>query len=181
MKLKAEDLLKELETYTKQNIETAEKLKQLDLDTLQKRANPSTWNALECFEHLNMYGVFYNPEIKNRIENAKHSFVDEFKSGMIGNYFAKSMLPNEKQSKMKTYLDKDPKYKELDKNTISVFIKQQEEMLKILKSCRKVNLTKTKTAISISTVLKLRLGDTLRVVIYHNIRHIEQAKRAVGI
>jgi len=43
--------------------------------------------------------------------------------------------------------------------------------------CAKVDIGKTKTAISISKWIKLKLGDTLRVVIYHNQRHMAQAKR----
>ncbi len=52
-------------------------------------------------------------------------------------------------------------------------------LLDVLDMSKKVNLTKTKTGISISKWLKLRLGDTFRVVIYHNQRHILQAKKVL--
>ena len=38
------------------------------------------------------------------------------------------------------------------------------------------NLTKVKTSITISNWIKLRLGDTFRFVIHHNLRHVVQAK-----
>jgi hypothetical protein len=47
----------------------------------------------------------------------------------------------------------------------------------LLDKAKNVSLGKTKTGISISKLIKLKLGDTFRFVIYHNIRHIEQAKR----
>ncbi len=55
-----------------------------------------SWSILECLEHLNLYGDFYIPEIKNRIESSKTLPKENFKSRILGNYFAKSMLPKEK-------------------------------------------------------------------------------------
>ena len=40
-----------------------------------------------------------------------------------------------------------------------------------------LDLNKIKTAISISKWIKLKLGDTFRVVVYHNERHIKQANK----
>ena len=67
----------------------------------------------------------------------------------------------------------------LSKRTVDKFIEQQKKMLKLLDAARKVSLNKTKTSISIIPVVKLKLGDTLRVVIYHNDRHLAQAQRSV--
>ena len=54
-------------------------------------------------------------------------------------------------------------------------VNQQKRMLDLLDQSRKVNLNKIKTGITIANWIKLRLGDTFRVVIYHNQRHIVQA------
>lgn len=45
------------------------------------------------------------------------------------------------------------------------------------KNQKNIDLNKTKTAISISKWFKLKLGDTFKVVIYHNERHIAQARK----
>ncbi|MGB3549023.1 MAG: hypothetical protein WBA17_18760 [Saprospiraceae bacterium] len=42
-------------------------------------------------------------------------------------------------------------------------------------------MNRTKTAVSITKLIRLRLGDTLRVVVYHNQRHVAQALRAAGM
>ena len=44
---------------------------------------------------------------------------------------------------------------------------------------KNVNLDKIKTAISISKLIRLKLGDTFRVLIYHNERHIKQAEKVL--
>ena len=83
----------------------------------------------------------------------------------------------EKLNKMKTFKDKNPLGSKLDKSTIERFISQQEQVLNLLDKSRKIDLSKTKTAISISKLIKLRIGDTFRVVIYHNERHLVQAEK----
>lgn len=85
------------------------------------------------------------------------------------------MLPKEKLNKMKTFQSMNPAGSQLGTEVLEKFLKQQEELLALLEKAKTVDLAKTKTAISISKLIKLRLGDTFRVVIYHNYRHIVQA------
>ena len=103
----------------------------------------------------------------------------KFKSGFIGNKMALSMRPGEEGTKMKTFKNMNPIGSKLDRRIIDTFIRQQQETLVLLERCRTVNLSKLKTGITLTKFIRLRLGDTLRVVIYHNQRHIEQAERVV--
>lgn len=177
MAIKSEKLIQDLIERTRININQAEKFKNLPTEKLNWRVAQESWSILECFEHLNLYGDFYIPEIKKRIENKNKLSKENFKSGFFGNYFAKSMLPKERMNKIKTFKNKNPICSKLDKTTIERFISQQEEMLNLLDKSRKIDLNKTKTAISISKLIKLKIGDTFRVVVYHNERHIVQANK----
>ena len=125
-----------------------------------------------------MPGDFYLSEIEKRIKTSGHPAEPTFKAGLLGDYFAKMMLPGEKMKPMKTLKSANPNGSKLDKGTIEKFITQQKKMLNLLNSGRSVSLNKTKTSISIAPMLKLKLGDTFRVVIYHNERHIVQANKA---
>lgn len=176
MKIKTESLILDLIERTRQNINQVEQLSQLTEKELNKKKNQVTWSVLECIEHLNLYGEFYIPEIEQKIEQSKTDPDQLFKSGVLGNYFAKSMLPSKKMRKIKTFKDKNPNGRKLNKRTLKRFLEQQKQILELLNKSRKVNLNKTKTAISISKLPKLKLGNTFRVLIYHNQRHIEQAK-----
>jgi hypothetical protein len=177
MTIPSEKLIQDLIERSRINIKKAEKLNLLSIEKLNWRAEKNSWSILECVEHLNLYGEFYIPEIKKRIENSKNQPKENFKSGFLGDYFAKSMLPKEKLNKMKTFKDKNPIGSKLDKSTIDNFILQQEQILNLLEKAREVDLNKTKTAISISKWIKLKMGDTFRVVIYHNERHLVQANK----
>ncbi len=180
MKIKSDALINDLIARTEQYIRDAEQLKKTEPTDLNKRNGPNQWSALECIQHLNLYGEFYLPEIIKRIQESRHDTELIFKSGWLGNYFAEMMLPKEKLNKIKTFKDNNPLGSQLDISTIDRFIKQQHQMIEMLEQSRKISLTKTKTAISISRWIKLRLGDTFRVVIYHNQRHIKQAYRAIA-
>ncbi len=179
MKIFSEELIADLKERTRQNYILAEKFKMLPLDELNWRTEPDSWNVLECIEHLNYYGNFYLPEIEKRIGRSKYEPEKIFKSGVFGNYFAKMMLPKEKLKKIKTFRNQDPKGKILNKEVIDRFLDQQQKLLELLKKAKKVSLTRTKTSISISKWIKLRLGDTFRVVVYHNERHILQANNVL--
>lgn len=181
MKMKQEVLIEDLRERTKQVLNSAEQYNQLSLQALNYKVNPESWSVLECIEHLNLYGEFYIPEIEKQISKFKTQQSTYFKSGLLGNYFAKSMLPKEKLNKMKTFKDKNPIGSELDKSTLERFIGQQKEMLNLLNKARQVNLNKVKTGVSIANWIKLKLGDTLRVVIYHNQRHIVQSNKILAL
>jgi hypothetical protein len=172
-------LIKDLEEKTGIIISKAEHLLTLSTQALQQRPADGGWNALECIEHLNRYGEFYLPEIRKRIAQSPFPPSATFKAGMLGNYFAKSMEPKAGTRKMKTFKDKDPIHTSLNRQCIETFIEQQHEMLALLESARRVDLSRTKTSISISRLITLKLGDTLRFVINHNERHIAQALAAL--
>jgi len=177
MKFSTSELLDELKNRTKQHLHFAETLSLKSDNDLNFRTLAGSWSTLECLEHLNRYGDFYIPEISRSISSANKSPQSYFKPGILGNYFAKSMLPKEKLNTMKTPKTMNPIHSQLNKGVIDIFMKQQENLLELLEEAQYVDLGKVKTSISISKMIKLKLGDTFRFVIYHNARHIEQVKR----
>lgn len=180
MKINSEALLNDLAERTRQNLNEAEKLAQNPVATLNWRENTENWSVLECIEHLNLYGDFYLPEIEKKIQNSRFKTPAAiFKSGLLGNYFAEMMLPKENLKRIKTFKDKDPIGSDLKKDAIWRFIDQQKFCLNLLNAARAVDLNRTKTAISITKLIRLRLGDTFRVLIYHNQRHVVQAAKVM--
>jgi len=175
--MQSEKLLQSLIEQTKHIINQAEKLKSYDLHTLTWKADPTSWSILECLEHLNLYGDFYLPQIEDKIKNSSTQSEPEFKSGWLGDYFAKSMLPKEKLNKMKTFKDKNPLNAKLDERVIDRFIGQQIKLLDLLSLSGNVSLNKIKISTSISKLIRLKLGDTFRFYINHMIRHMKQVDK----
>nr|WP_062056308.1 DinB family protein [Aquimarina longa] len=179
MTIASNELIEDLIDRTLKNIKAAEQFNQFTIEHLNKKNTPKSWSILECLEHLNLYGDFYLPEIEDRIVKSEQKSTAVFKSGFLGDYFAKSMLPKEKLNKMKTFQDKNPINSDLDKKCIHRFILQQQKTIELLNLASKKDLNKIKTSISISKWIKLKLGDTFRILIYHNDRHIVQANTII--
>ncbi|MDR4954683.1 DinB family protein [Chryseobacterium sp. ES2] len=177
MKISTAELLNELRNRTEEHLQFAEMLSLKTEHDLNFRTSTESWSTLECLEHLIRYGDFYIPEISRIISSANKSPQSYFKPGILGNYFAKSMLPKQNLNTMKTLKAMNPIHSNLDKSVVDTFINYQGKLLELLEEAQYIDLEKTKTSISISKLIKLKLGDTFRFVIYHNARHVEQIKR----
>ncbi|TXC82083.1 DinB family protein [Luteibaculum oceani] len=169
-------LIEELIKQTQNHIAVAESLLELPEEALNYRSRPETWSILECIEHLNLYAEFYHPEFHALVEkNENKKGNGLFKPGYWGNKFAKSMLPGESRP-MRSPRDKDPIYSKLYPKIINGFIAHQNQLIKLLERSKNIPLDKIKCPLSLSQFVKLRLGDVYRVVIFHNTRHLSQAK-----
>ncbi|SHE99419.1 DinB superfamily protein [Arenibacter palladensis] len=174
-----ETLLKELIQLTIKNMEVAKDLKNYNLTVLNWKKNSNSWSTLQCIEHLNLYGEFYLPEIEESILKNKFQAESFFKSGFIGNRLAKSMFPGDKMRKTKTSKSMYPSDKKLNNDILEIFVNQQEQLLKLLDLAKNVSLNRNRVSISMAKCIKLKLGDVLKVIIYHNRRHIVQASKAL--
>ncbi len=180
MKVRSEELIDKLSELTYQHLKYVEFLSHLSDDDLQRRKNAHSWSVLECIEHLNLYMEFYLPEITEKIEFSKYENMEYFKSGLIGNYFAQLMLPKEKPTRMKTATKMNPKDKNLNRVVLTRFSEYLKRLLFLLQESRNVDLDKTRTKISISQWIHLKLGDTFIFLVNHNTRHIAQVKQILS-
>lgn len=181
MTITTEQLLNDLIESTISNIQEVQSFTLLSTEKLNYKISKESWSILECIAHLNLYGDFYIPEITKRMQKSNSTPRLDFKSGYLGNYFAEMMIPKVKPKKMKTFKIMNPLGSALDTSTLTRFIAQQNQILELLNQARLIDLQKIKTSISISKLIKLKLGDTFRVVIYHNQRHISQANKIVAL
>ena len=183
----SENEIQELKDITLANKQFAEK-KLIHLNDTQKSWRPAvdSWNLIEILAHLNAYATFYNKTIQNRIAKTKFTRTKEqFVSSPLGRSAWKSMkLGRAKNVKRKFKSPKnqnptiDPSL--VNGDEVNSFIDNQETMLGILDLSETVNLKRVKIPISISRIVRLRLGDALMFVIYHNERHIQQAMNVMA-
>ncbi|MBC7439464.1 MAG: DinB family protein [Flavobacterium sp.] len=181
MKIQSEIFILDLIETTRQNLNYVELLKQKNETELNWKENSESWSVLECLEHLNLYGYFYIPEIEKTIIYSKDIYEVEFKSGILGNYFAESMLPKQRLNKIKTFKDKNPLNNRIDRKVIDEFINQQTKIIDLLNKSKTVSLNKNKVHITLTRWIKLKLGDTFRFIIHHNIRHLNQIQNNIKI
>lgn len=180
--INSEQLIQELKDITAANKQFAQK-KLIHLNDTQKSWRPTadSWSLTEVLAHLNAFAAFYNKTFQHRIAKTKFTRTKEqFVSSPLGRSAWKSMkLGRAKNIKRKF---KSPKNHNptidaslIKGDEVNEFIENQDEMIGILDLSETVNLKRVKIPISISRIVRLRLGDALMFVIYHNERHVQQA------
>lgn len=180
-------LFEDIRAITLHNLEVVRK-KIVYLNEEQKswKINESSWSINEIFAHMNEYAKFYHSTFLERIEITRFREPRQiFLSSPLGRSAWQSMkLGNAKNVKRKF---KSPKTSNpsidislLTGNEISDFEKGQEELLMIFEKAEGVNLRKVKVPISISKIIRFRLGDALLFVTYHNERHVQQAMNVMA-
>ncbi|MFK7932707.1 MAG: DinB family protein [Saprospiraceae bacterium] len=179
MKFNQAELIDDLVARTQDILNRTLPMQELSNAELNARTAPDSWSVLECMEHLNRYGDYYLAEMRKQMDGSNRPATVEFKSNWLGNYFAGVMLPREKPNKMNSPKNMNPHGSQLDKKVVETFIKQQKETLKLLAVAREKNLTKVTTGITLTQWIRIRLGDTFRVVVYHNVRHVLQMERVL--
>jgi hypothetical protein len=164
---------------TQKSTISIKRISTLGISQLKYKSNPETWSILECIAHLNLYGDFYLPVIEQAIlSNEPSKFPGVFRSGIIGNYFVNLIrVKSGAIKKMSAQKEMNPLNCDLTITTIDRFLKQQEHLESLLIQAKAIDLVKAKTPVSLTTLLKLRLGDTLRFLVYHIERHVLQAER----
>ena len=177
MKANQQALLQELLQLTESASESLNKFRDLTLSQLNFKKTQETWSILECIEHLNLYGKFYLPELeKALISSSKVGRDNIYESSFLGDFFVDSIRAGNKK-KMKATQAMTPVQSDLSVTTIDLCIKQMDLLKALLNQAKERDLVKMKTPISLTRFLKLRLGDTIRFLVYHNERHMQQAER----
>ncbi len=179
MQTTSHELINDLLARVGKAADTVSNFRKLSKEEMNARKTASDWSLLECIEHLNIYGNFYLAEIESRLlANKRMPASADFKSGIIGNYFANLVqVKKGKLKKMKTPGVMDPLHTELSITTIERFLKQLDMLRSLLEQAKQTDLVKVKTSISLTKLIRLRLGDTFRFLVYHIERHVLQAQR----
>lgn len=175
-------LLQEVGTITEKSIETIErKFVSLNHNQWTWKPNESTWSLQEITAHLNEYARFYHTTIQERIEKTIFRTPKElFTSSPLGRSAWISMKlgkANNVKRKFNTTKPYNPTINTqlITGNELETFRAGQKELLEIILTSSTVNLRKVKIPLSISKLIRFRLGDALLYVVYHNERHIQQA------
>jgi hypothetical protein len=158
----------------------------LNEDQVKWRPDQGFWNISEVLSHLNEYSRYYQPTFKKKIASTRFTSTKEaFLSSPLGRSAWKSMkLGNAKNIKRKFKAQKgyNPSIDSslLTGREFEDFIKHQTDLQSVIELAQTVNMKRVKIPISISKIVRLRLGDALLFVVYHNERHVQQIANLVN-
>ncbi|GAA4319015.1 DinB family protein [Flaviaesturariibacter amylovorans] len=181
-KYNSEELLQSLRTDVERLAAAGRFFKEVDKNKMIYTSSPEKWSVVQVLEHLNAYGRYYLPAMERAMTEKVTGRAPWFESGFWGDYFTKSMKPTNvyevknKMKAMKAY--SFPNSLNVD-TVVNEFIRQQDELLRLLELSKHVDLGAVKVPITITKLIKLKLGDTLRFLIAHQQRHMIQARNTL--
>ena len=181
MKAKQDELIENLKKDVEILLDCADFFRN-EIDALLIPPKPDKWSIAQILEHLNSYGRIYLPQIDKAISASQSNRDAWFNSGLLGNYFTNMMKPKnvfEVTNKMKAFKDHRPDNKLNAGKVLDEFVEQQHKLLQLLEMAKLKNLNAIKIPLSITRLVKLKLGDTFRFLIAHEQRHFIQARNSL--
>ena len=163
-----------IECHLQQAVSIYQNLSNLELN---RPSASGGWSIAQCLEHLNSYGDYYVPQICKAIMGYQGTPGASAKRGCFGNYFIKMMDPDLSVKRFKAFKGHIPASSLNGHDVVARFIGQQEELIGLLRMATQVDLDSIRIPISISRLIRLKLGDTFEFLTMHNERHIRQADR----
>lgn len=184
-KFQSEKLLDGLAADVRRLLLQTESIKTLGDEQLRRKPTPEAWSVVEVIAHLNYYARFYTQAIENQMEHHQTTNRPGFNPGWFGNYFTRIIGPSpdgQVRNKMKTFKDAVPTPPSgLDPEAeIREFTAHQHHLLNLLRIARSADLGRIRVPITLTRLIRLKLGDTFRFVIAHEQRHFQQIDRVIA-
>jgi uncharacterized damage-inducible protein DinB len=151
---------------------------------LAQQPQSGKWSVAQVLEHLNIYSRYYITAIEERLHLNQSGPNQNFTPGWLGNYFTNLMKPTVDKnikSKMKAPAKAVPSAQPDAAAMLQEFINHQHHLLNLLQIARTANLDYNRIPISLTKLIKLKMGDTLRFFIAHEQRHLLQIENALKL
>ena len=177
--MQKEVLLGDLIEKTENAVKCIQEWKVCSDTTLNQMPADGAWSVFQCIEHLNLYSEHYVPALEQYSMSSNLQKSNFYTSGWLWGRFANTMLLDSSRLRIQTFRDKEPASDPLDKKVFEVFLDYQDRLMKVLRAGVDLDLDKRHVPLSLSPLLKMKLGDGLCLQVYHNERHILQAKQVL--
>ena len=177
MRIRASELIEQLQADVRQLILKTEYLQKEETRTLIIQPAAAKWSVTQVLEHLNSYGRYYLPAIEKSLAGSRKPAREWFKAGWVGDYFTRMMKPGANgkiTNKMQAPRNHRPRLLFDADAVINDFLEQQFILLNLLQDATRKDIGAIRTPISISRLIKLKTGDTFRFLVAHEQRHFIQ-------
>lgn len=151
------------------------------LSAAQLNWKPSAdrWSIAQCFDHLITSNKGYLPIIESvRSGKKQNTFWERLPvlPGLAGKLLVKSLDPASAR-KLKAPKNFQPAQSEIRETIIDDFVAQQEQIIEGMKSTSHLDLNKIVITSPALSFVAYSLMDGYRVIVTHEKRHFQQAKR----
>ena len=154
------------------------------LSAAQLNWKPSAerWSIAQCFDHLITSHSGYLPIIESVRSGTKKTRILErlpVLPGLAGKLLIKSLDPASTR-KIKAPKNFEPAESNISASVIDDFVAQQDKIIEGMKSTRDLVLERIVITSPAVSVVTYSLMDAYRIIVVHEQRHLQQAKRVAA-
>jgi len=145
---------------------------------LNWKPSPERWSVAQCFDHLLTSNKGYPPIIDSVLAGRKRAFWESMPllPGLGGKLLIKSLDPASTR-KMKAPKPFQPAQSDIAATVIDDFVEQQSKIVEKMKATQHLDLEKIVITSPALAVITYTLMDAYRIIVVHEARHLQQAKR----
>ena len=145
---------------------------------LNWKPSAERWSVGQCFDHLITSNKGYLPIIDDVLKGRKQSVWESMPllPGLAGKLLIKSLDPANTR-KMKAPKSFEPAQSDISASVINDFVDQQTRIIEKMKATEHLDLEKIIITSPALGAITYSLMDAYRIIVVHEHRHFQQAKR----
>lgn len=158
--------------------ETKSTFGRLSPSQLNWKPSAERWSVAQCFDHLLSSNNGYFPPIEGVLAGTKPTFWQRLPilPGLAGKLLIKSLDPKSSR-KIKAPAKFQPAQSDISASVIDDFVNQQARIVEKMKATEHLDLEKIVITSPVAAAITYSLMDAYRIIVVHEQRHFEQAKR----
>jgi hypothetical protein len=147
---------------------------------LNWKPSADRWSVAQCFDHLLTSNQGYFPVIDSVLAGKKQTFWESMPvlPGLAGKLMIKSLNPSNTR-KLKAPKKFTPAQSDIKASVINDFVDQQGRIVQKIKATEHLDLEKIVISSPVTAVITYSLMDAYRIIVVHEQRHFQQAKRVM--
>ena len=145
---------------------------------LNWKPSAERWSVAQCFEHLLTSNKGFFPRVEGVIAGIKPTFWQRMPvlPGLAGRLLIKSLDPKSTR-KIKAPAKFQPAQSDISASVIDDFADQQAKIVEKMKATEHLNLEKIIITSPVAAAITYSMMDAYRIIVVHDRRHFEQARR----
>ena len=147
---------------------------------LNWKPSADRWSVAQCFDHLLASNKGYFPVIEEVFAGKKRTVWERVPvlPGLAGKLLIKSMEPSSTR-KVKAPKRFQPAQSDISALVINDFVDQQGKLVEKMKASEHLDLERIVITSPVSAAITYSLMDAYRLIVVHEQRHFQQAKRVM--
>jgi hypothetical protein len=147
---------------------------------LNWKPSADRWSVAQCFDHLLTSNKGYLPVVDNVLAGKKRTFWESMPvlPGLGAKLLLKSLDPNNTR-KMKAPKRFEPAQSDIKGSVINDFVDQQGKIVEKMKATEHLDLERIVITSPALAAITYSLMDAYRIIVVHEQRHFQQAKRVM--